>query len=609
MKKNILILLLFFFANSISNLFAQASLSSSDIENVKVSFQGIEQTITVIRDARNFNQWYYIPNEVRLVEKPYGTQKIPEFTLLKYQFISPLDPSKYLEGGFLQFAATLELPVELFEQVKSHLQLKYNPSINLGPINFKSATVNAYTPVPASVGENCPILGSAVVGNGVAPLFSSQKMPFSFPFNKVGVNIIDPLINSPTGIPVFFTFTYSGLTPPEGFTVRVHYNRIAEHYSRDERFMAQASYLGFFGASYESSSQEIFNSLISNNDIEISGIIGGTISQQQLDNYLQPILARINSTLITLNQPPPNITPAVASNPKSSGSYFSAGYSVSSKKVTELTKLEETYNFHLQQVVERTSVVGGFIGIGQYSEDIKNQIIIDATKDEYKTPRFVLPIPISNNVASEFGINRETVITRILNNGEEIASGSASFIPNSSTEWFDNHNNVGTRSLSFSGLGLDPKKVSITELFKLEFSSNYSLEYNSTYPAYSNDGSINGNWFQRFDVLEVDPSNLGFYQIDNRENLIEIKIKIYFDDMKIMERSIKPSFENGVVINYSSLKYILPKFEKISNLKCNIKFIYKDGKTKKWIHNDQNIKSLPEFKEGTIELSPEQIVN
>ncbi len=51
----------------VSRARAQASLAAEDIaQDVKVKIDGVEETFTVVRDALQRNQWYYMPNSPRL---------------------------------------------------------------------------------------------------------------------------------------------------------------------------------------------------------------------------------------------------------------------------------------------------------------------------------------------------------------------------------------------------------------------------------------------------------------------------------------------------------------------------------------------------------------
>jgi hypothetical protein len=85
---------------------SQASLASEDIIN---SLKVGDESFTVVRDAVQRDQWYFIPDRPRLFEKKTGNVTTPEFALLKYQFKDPANAANLLEGGVLQFSASLDL--------------------------------------------------------------------------------------------------------------------------------------------------------------------------------------------------------------------------------------------------------------------------------------------------------------------------------------------------------------------------------------------------------------------------------------------------------------------------------------------------------------------
>jgi hypothetical protein len=85
---------------------AQVSLAADDVI-WSVTYPDTKESFTIIRDARNVDQWYYVPNKPRLVEKDEGGTKVPVFSLVKFQYRDPQDANKLKEGGQLSFETTL----------------------------------------------------------------------------------------------------------------------------------------------------------------------------------------------------------------------------------------------------------------------------------------------------------------------------------------------------------------------------------------------------------------------------------------------------------------------------------------------------------------------
>jgi hypothetical protein len=593
---------------------AQVSLSSDHV--IDIAVDGYENKFTVIRDGRDQNQWYYMPDMPRLVEKSQGGKKIPEFTLLRYQYHNDKDLEKLVEGGFLQFGVTAEIPTDAFTQIKEYLENRFGKAIKLGSVIFKSAQVSAYTPVNAAVNDSSTIMGAAGVGSGIAPVFSTQKMVFSFPYNKIGSNVINTLISSQTGIPVFVTLNYIGLTPKLGLKVEWDWQSIYNHYSSDEKFKASASYFGWVGASYEYSSQKIWDILTSDNSIRISGITGEGFNPQDLDKILQPILARINSEILAGVQPPEKIAPAVASAPSASGRFFSVGYSVAMKEKHEIKSGKGTFDFSVQNMVERTTVIGGFMGIGSYSKDVRDLLVLNSTEDDYKSASIILPSPLSNDNWAELKINKIDLSLSMINDDKESERQYVFTSAITNNTWQDK-----TKRLRYSIViplmndwtktnGAFKNTAVFSEKMNISTDLNYTLAFEKKYKAYTGDGSINSLSDNRFNIIEVNPIFLSFNLLDASEPLLQVTVQLEFDNVKSLVRTIKPIKEAGSVSFQQpvALKYIIPNISLLANINMTIKFYYKGGTIKSWKYNNQNLKEIESFNTGTIVLQPSDIL-
>ena len=226
--------------------YAQASLASEDIiEEVIVRIGDVDHRFTVIRDALVKEQWYYAPDQPRLSERLMSSGKRePEFTLVRYQFKDPANPEALAEGGFMQFAITLGLPPEAQPQMKAAIAKHANvqpETIRLAALPFKDATVHLYIP------KSGLLVASEHVGPGIAPTFATQKMTFAIPLSKIGSDVYDTIANGTTGLAAGVEFTYTGLTPPTGFTVEVDWDMAHTFFSKDEKARAEVSVMGFFG--------------------------------------------------------------------------------------------------------------------------------------------------------------------------------------------------------------------------------------------------------------------------------------------------------------------------------------------------------------------------
>jgi len=346
-----------------TDAFAQASLAAEDIaEDVKATLDGVPETFTVVRDALQRNQWYYIPNAPRLYERAFQGKREPEFSLVRYQFPDPDNAAKLLEGGILQFAATLSVPPEALEELKKAVADKFpgtkSEEIRLSGLPLKSAKVSLLTP------QKGALLSSQPQGGGVGPANASQKMVFMLELTSNGADVYEKLTRGNTGVPVHIEFVYLGLTPKAGFRVNVDWDQTYSHYSRDEKFRARASYWGLAGANARADITSIRDELTRAKAIKVEAIEGEGFDMSKIDAYLQPLLKRINDELIEDMKPPSEVDPAKADDPGTAGYFGGVGYAVAMKSVTKVKHGNEVIDYRFQKIVERANIADGFLGIG-----------------------------------------------------------------------------------------------------------------------------------------------------------------------------------------------------------------------------------------------------
>jgi hypothetical protein len=168
----------FVLAGPRSALAQDVSLLADDtIDDIKVTSGGSERTVTVVRDAYNPNQWYYIPTRPRLVEPVNSGRKEPLFHLYRYQFEDPGNKGQLLEGGFLQFTASLSLDSSATDELKKKiLDAKKDIDPNkfaLSALRMRTAHAQLYSPGATGVFVRTP-----PDGNGDAPRSPSAEPSF-----------------------------------------------------------------------------------------------------------------------------------------------------------------------------------------------------------------------------------------------------------------------------------------------------------------------------------------------------------------------------------------------------------------------------------------------
>lgn len=581
--------------------FSQASLASEDIiDEVPINNQGIEEKFTLVRDARARNQWYYVPNMPRVFEKVVNGVKEPEFSLTKYQFMHPQKPDQVLEGGILQFSSTLQIPDAASNMLRQYIESKYNSqvAIRLSPLPIKGATVALYAPGDVNLSDSCRLISSNIWGNGIAPTFTSQKMAFSMSLSAIGSDVMQKITDGNSGIPMAVIFSYNGLTPKAGFKVKVDWDRTYSHYSNNKEIRSSASYYGLFGASYSRSSQDIANNLIANKCIEIEVISGENFNMTDIDKYLQPILARINSELLADFTPTPQIDPAVAKEPTASGKFFSAGYSVAMKHNTNQKHGSETIDMSVQQIIERKTIASGFIGINSYSDDIKRKLIEIVPELSFKKAYLILPTPYSKNTAESMEIENiyfESSLKNLID-GKSTNSQVVKWDPSYDT-WLTqtidtpkpiryilhpllNEWNTSNSLENFVFLN----KVTFN------FKNDQPIEIVSQDKAFDGQRLVNSYKEVGFEKIEIDPSYLHFKRIDNNSSLIQVNISVEYNG-KTINRIIKPIKTNNV---YQNPDVMVIMFEKSgpTPVVTNISFELEGGITKNARLNGQNLRAV-----------------
>lgn len=360
--------------------FAQASIAAENIIDT-VSFSYTDATgtkqqedVTLVRDEREVKQWYYVPSKPVLVTTRVGNKAIPQFNLLTYDY-KEAGSDTVRSAGLLNFSARLSLPPEAIEAMRAAAKdavAKKQGAAIANEIRIAALPINKAT-VAVYAGDG-KLVGTAE-GTGTAPTFASQTMAFSIPLTQLGAAVFDELVKGATGVRTAVAFSYNGITPKCGYRITADYSQARDFYSRNEKIAARASYYGWFGGSYNKESTDIRDTLAKEGALKTEVLASNECTSERLDALMQPILKRINDQVLATFKPPQNIDPAVAGTPSTGGYFGGVGYSVAVKKVSELTTLKETINFEQATIVERNTVAQGFIGIGNYSEDIRKQLI------------------------------------------------------------------------------------------------------------------------------------------------------------------------------------------------------------------------------------------
>jgi hypothetical protein len=571
---------------------AQASLAAENIiDQVSVKSPGengidVTNKFTVIRDALNAEQWYYVPNEPRVVLVGTDIGSAPEFTLLRYATRDSQDAQKFNGGGLINFAVTLSAPDGAVEQMKESIRGTLKSAgkpvpqdIRLSALPFKSASANIYSPK----GDQ---LNSEPLGTGPSALFATQKMVFSVPVTELGSDVYDALVHSTTGIPVAIRFTFTGLTPPAGFTVDVNWDRAYDFYSRNSEFRAHASYYGLFGAGGGYSSTDIREKLVDSKAIKINIIEGEGLTLDKIDAYLQPILKRINDELLEQFKPPPHIDPAVAPSVSAGGYFASASYSVAVKNVSLIKHGTETIDFRYSKHVDRDTVASGFVGIGLFPADVQKKLVVVVDNSTWINAYVPLP-PVPKSVDKVNMDIRLTARDRIFD------AQNLSF--NRADGWRDEQNHVVDR-ISFNLLKLR-KDLGDEGVKAARYNIDYTLQANGDtmaakleLPVVEN-GSISIAPTRLVDTVTIDPGGLPWKVLSDEKKgatgtLTRVSISLASGDQSI-NFTFRPALVEGRYMEPPPISWVIRRSSVGVPSKVGGSVEFRDqGGTRKWLFDD-----------------------
>lgn len=590
---------------------AQASLASEDrIDEIPVTIDGVEETFTAIRDARVRQQWYYIPDRPRLFERRVEGKPEPEFTLLRYQTRDPSNPQEVLEGGLIQFAASLALPPEAIPQLKSAIrkQVAGDEPIRLSAMPFKKAKVAIYSP------DDGKLVGTGRHSQGIAPVFSTQKMVFSVPLSRLGSDVYDALVHGNTGVAMAVEFSFNGLTPPAGFRVTVDWDQTYEHYSKDKHFAAKAGYIGYFGASSTIDVQEVYNELVKNKAIQVEITESESFDSETIQKYLEPLLSRINKELLADLKPPETVPPASLDRSKEGGDGdqgkddeeddedkgdggffgglakklfggggFRAEYRVSIKKRRDVKRGKETIRFDHRAQVERKTIAGGFIGIGRYPEAIREKLVTVVPEGPWKSAFFVLPAVGDDE---NLGITQVDLEIGLTDGGDMRQSQVVAWTPDGG--WKDRRGQPRT-VLTFPLMGLEAAGL---ELERARFVSRANvtvrrevLRLEQTHDVFDGETAI-VTPLSEVDVVAVDGSLLSWAKVLPDSDLVAINVTLRSGE-RVFSRRLRPRNVDGVWIEPEPLYWLIPKGA--PPVTAEIQFLESDGHRTEWRHNGRDL--------------------
>ncbi len=598
MKKKLFFICIYLLSGSL--LFAQASLASEDImDDITVkTAAGESVSYTLVRDAIQKEQWYYIPTQSRLYEiKTANGVSEPEFTLLKYQYNNPQKPGELLEGGIIQFAIVLSPDNVSLTQLKNILiNRTRKPGIRLAALPMKQASVKLVTPKGEFLAE-----GSET--EGIAPLLASQKMVFSLTLSKIGTDIYDALVNSNTGMGVVVNFTYNGLTPPAGFKIVVDWDESYKFFSKNEVSRAKVGgmYSWFSGsAEYKKEKQQIVQELKENKCIKIEAVTGENFSDSMLYAYIDPILKKITEELFNtsaFNQRMDSMLVASSLAPDTSGPRrdskgsllnflnVSVGKSIAIKDIQMTKKGRQEFNFNIKQLVERKSLAGGFVGLGRYPQAVKDKLAILIAGGKWESAYFILP-PIADD--DDIGIKKIGLEIKLSNKGKYYSGQVFNW---TKTEGWTDRNGTKRTVAAFPLIELakeDPEMKDKAFELKMSINSgNDEFTVVQQIPAGNTEKNV-ALPMSIVDMVKIDPDLLSFRRMIPESQLDYVSVTLS-DGTRTKRATILPRSLNGIAVAPRPVYWMLEKAGNGKPVTAQIQFVLKNGTRVNWKGNGKNL--------------------
>lgn len=183
--------------------------------------------ITVFPEVGNDNNFYYLPDKLRLARHSTGR---PQFSFLRYvENTSGAEATDEAEGGGIVHAV-VELrvtPEQLTEARQQLRRIRPNGTI-VGPVVYKGGTIALITSFNAENGE----LTKQVIGLGKAPVLDGGRAAVSIQLTKKGAKLLWQSFKTATpDLSFSFEMELSGFRSPIRATIEANFDQIYEHNS------------------------------------------------------------------------------------------------------------------------------------------------------------------------------------------------------------------------------------------------------------------------------------------------------------------------------------------------------------------------------------------
>lgn len=374
--------------------------------------------VTLIRDGHNAGRWYYVPERPVLFERNPSDKNDPRpvFQLMTYQAGRESDA---YEGGVLQFCVSMNISEKLRESLEAALKKRDDMkgvAVSLSPLPFHKAEAVLFD-------AEGKLNAEGTQAPGLAPAYITGALPFQLKLDRFDSDLYAALVNTQgSGVGVLMKLAFEGVLPPAGFKVTINWDQTYNYlYENKETRIALGTYN--FGVDIGISKTKIREDLISNGCMQVETLTSEAVTQETIDRYLDPVIEKMQQTLIEKIHPPEKIEPENQNKPDSMNKCFflaRSSVNVVMKSLEKVKKGSETFIFDQSVVVERNTSCGAFIGINAYSDAVKKRLVSTMPLDSWASAFLLLP-GVDNN--PELHINSVSMSAEVVDKKGKAISG------------------------------------------------------------------------------------------------------------------------------------------------------------------------------------------
>jgi len=569
-------------------VYGQASLAG---ENMLDTIDIDGTLYTCVRDALKEDQWYYIPNAPRLVEHKVKGKMIPKFTLVRYQY---KEGGRFIEGGVLQFEVNMALPPNVVNKLKDNIAKRIGKKardISLGALPFSSARLHVYSPI----GE---LFTSATPTEGIAPNVATGSIPFSFKLEgAAAADIMSALVGKGQGgVPVVVDFDYAGITPPvAGLYADVDMKKLYAHFEKNEKTRRSFG-CWFWRGSSTTDVTTIRETIKATGSIKFSELQSDDErAQETMDQFRDWVLERISKDLLILETPPPKFDPAKAE--LSGGGWFGgSSHAVSVRDVKQNILVKRHYSSEVRRTVTRHSVGGSLIGIGNYPEDIRKQLVFDVPQGNWDKVFYTMPTVTTD---PSVGIRTVKLEIGILSGNKEKQRDAAQYDPKFG-DWKYGNDYISMMSWGLKGLAAANEQEDLKIHTKLTVTSKAPYAtgpdtriFESEIPAFDGKSFVAMPTDTMYAFM-IFADSLSFNAVDPDSNLTAVSIAMTVTDANNRRKTarylIKPTERDPYA---EPIGFLVP--EDAKSVKANISFMRSGERPVKWSENGENLLDMPEY--------------